>query len=312
MNLAPLAQLLTALVQTADNNTALALSDTNETVSHDRFNRIIQTQRLTSVLTTLVLRLALTGGYLILDDTILEKFTAKLGCVFKLRDTKRNCYLLGLNIVLLCWSNGKRTIPIGFRIYVTQNVSKLDLAVQLLKFAHDTLKLEPEYVLFDSWYGSEVLFKQCRAFNWHFLTRLRKNRLFCGKPLKRVHNGTPYWGSVGFLKGQIPVVVYRHGGKYFASSNLELTRDEIRRLYSIRTGIEEVFRVLKQECGWQGVQARRVRSYRTQLTAGVLGFFWLESLAKDRKCSVYKLRRRLISGRQALKEVDALEFLEAA
>jgi putative transposase len=312
MNLAPLAQLLTALVQTADNNTALALSDTNETVSHDRFNRIIQTLRLTSVLTTLVLRLALTGGYLILDDTILEKFTAKLGCVFKLRDTKRNCYLLGLNIVLLCWSNGKRTIPIGFRIYVAQNVSKLDLALQLLKFAHDTLKLNPEYVLFDSWYGSEVLFKQCRAFNWHFLTRLRKNRLFCGKPLKRVHNGIPYWGAVGLLKGGIAVVVYRHGGKYFASSNLELTRDEIRRLYSIRTGIEEVFRVLKQECGWQGVQARRVRSYRTQLTAGVLGFFWLESLAKNRKCSVYKLRRRLISGRLQLKEADALEFLEAA
>ena len=119
--------------------------------------------------------------------------------------------------------------------------------MQLLRFAHDTLKLEPEYVLFDSWYGSEALLKQCRAFNWHFLTRLRKNRVFCGRPLKRVHNGIPYWGSVGLLKGNIAVVVYRHGGKYFASSNLDLTRDEIRGLYSIRTGIEEVFRVLKRE-----------------------------------------------------------------
>ena len=136
--------------------------------------------------------------------------------------------------------------------------------------------------------------------------------LFCGRSLKRVHNGIPYWGSIGLLKGNIPVVVYRHGGKYFASSNLDLTRDEIRRLYSIRTGIEEVFRVLKQECGWQGVQARRVRSYRTQLTAGVLGFFWLGSLAKTRKCSVYKLRRKLIAGRLQVTEVDALEFLEAA
>jgi hypothetical protein len=61
MNLGSLTQLLTT---PADNNTALALSDTNETVSHDRFNRIIQTQQLTSVLTTLVLRLALTAGYL--------------------------------------------------------------------------------------------------------------------------------------------------------------------------------------------------------------------------------------------------------
>ena len=312
MNLAPLAQILTAHAQTADNNTALALSDTHETVSHDRFNRINHILRLTSVLTSLVLRLHLVRGSLILDDTILEKFTTKLSCVFKLRDTKRNCYLLGLNIVLLCWTDGKRTIPIAFRIYVAQGISKFDLALQLLEFAHDVLKLNPEYVLFDSWYASASVLKQCRAFNWHFVTRLRKNRIFCGKPLKRVHNGIPYWGAVGFLKGEIAVVVYRHGGKFFASSDLDLTRDEVRGLYSSRTGIEEVFRVLKQECGWQGVQARQVRSYRTQLSLGVLGFLWLESLAKARKCSVYKLRRRLICGRLRLLEADALEFLEAA
>ena len=124
-------------------------------------------------------------------------------------------------------------------------------------------------------------------------------------------DGIPYWGSVGFLKGEIAVVVYRHGGKFFASSDLDLTRDQVRGLYSSRTGIEEVFRVLKQECGWQGVQARQVRSYRTQLSLGVLGFLWLESLAKARRCSVYKLRRRLISGRLQLLEADALEFLNA-
>ena len=107
------------------------------------------------------------------------------------------------------------------------------------------------------------------------------------------------------------MVVYRHGGKFFASSDLDLTRDQVRGLYSSRTGIEEVFRVLKQECGWQGVQARQVRSYRTQLSLGVLGFLWLESLAKARRCSVYKLRRRLISGRLQLLEADALEFLNA-
>ena len=312
MNLAPLAQILTAHTQTADNNTALALSDTHETISHDRFNRINHLLRLTSVLTSLVLRLHLVRGSLILDDTILEKFTTKLSCVFKLRDTKRNCYLLGLNIVLLCWTDGKRTIPIAFRIYVAHGISKFDLASQLLEFAHDVLKLNPEYVLFDSWYASASVLKQCRAFNWHFVTRLRKNRIFCGRPLKRVHGGIPYWGAVGYLKGEIAVVVYRHGGKFFASSDLDLTRDQVRGLYSSRTGIEEVFRVLKQECGWQGVQARQVRSYRTQLSLGMLGFLWLESLAKARKCSVYKLRRRLISGRLRLLEADALEFLNAA
>ena len=66
MNLAPLAQILTAHAQTADNNTALALSDTHETISHDRFNRINHLLRLTSVLTSLVLRLHLVRGSLIL------------------------------------------------------------------------------------------------------------------------------------------------------------------------------------------------------------------------------------------------------
>ena len=62
--------------------------------------------------------------------------------------------------------------------------------------------------------------------------------------------GIPYWGAVGFLKGEIAVVVYRHGGKYFASSDLDLTRDQVLGLYSSRTGIEEVFRVLTvgREC----------------------------------------------------------------
>ena len=49
-----------------------------------------------------------------------------------------------------------------------------------------------------------------------------------------------------------------------------------------------------------------------QFVAGVLGFFWLGSLAKTQKCSVYKLRRKLIAGRLQVTEVDALEFLEAA
>ena len=97
MNLAPLAQILTAHAQTADNNTALALSDTHETVLDPK--------------THLPGGIALTRPFqpnqppadgLGPHDTILEKFTTKLSCVFKLRDTKRNCYLLGLNIVLLC------------------------------------------------------------------------------------------------------------------------------------------------------------------------------------------------------------------
>ncbi|MBO1438475.1 hypothetical protein J3L12_14880 [Meiothermus sp. CFH 77666] len=40
----------------------------------------------------------------------------------------------------------------------------------------------------------------------------------------------------------------------------------VRKLYSIRAAIEEVFRILKQACGWQGVQQRQIKTYTQHLT----------------------------------------------
>jgi Transposase DDE domain len=184
--------------------------------------------------------------------------------------------------------------------------------MKLLAFAHDVLKLNPEYVLFDSYYGSKALLQQLLGYNWHFVTRLKKNRTLCGKQLKRIHNGIPYGSALGFLKGQLPVVVYRHGAKYFVSSNLELTRQEVRDLYKIRTLIEEVIRVLKQECGWQGCQLRSVTTYRRHLTAGLLAFLFLDSLKSKYRASHYKLRRRCISHKLVVTTDDIAAFLNPA
>jgi putative transposase len=149
----------------------------------------------------------------------LEKYTQGLRCIFKLKDRKTGNYVYGLNIVLLCWSDGKRCIPLLFHLYRGKGVSNLDLAMKLLAFAHDVLKLNPDYVLFDSYYGSRALIQQILRYNWHFVTRLKKNRRLCGKQIKPIHKGIPYWSALGFLEGQVPVVVYRHGAKYFVSSN---------------------------------------------------------------------------------------------
>ncbi|MGL4609569.1 MAG: transposase [Trueperaceae bacterium] len=106
----------------------------------------------------------------------LEKYTQGLKAIFKLRDSKTGNYVYGLNIVLLCWSDGKRCVPIGFHIYRGKGVSKLDLAMKLLAFAHDVLKLKPEYVLCDAYDGSRAFMQHILSYNWHFVTRLKKNR----------------------------------------------------------------------------------------------------------------------------------------
>lgn len=220
--------------------------------------------------------------------------------------------MYGLNIVLLCWSNGKRCIPLAFHIYRGKEVSKLDLAMKLLAFAHDVLKLNPEYVLFDWYYGSRALRQQCLGYHWHFVTRLKKNRKLCGKQVKRIHKGIPYWSALGFLEGQVPVVVYRHGAKYFVSSNLDLTRQVLRDLYKIRTLIEETIRVLKQECGWQGCQLRSVTAYRRHLQAGLLAFLFLDSLKSKYRASHYKLRKRCIAHKIIVSTDDMAGFFAPA
>jgi len=313
MNLTLIFRYVHALIVSIENNSALSFAESVEEVSHDFFTRSLhKSGQWLRILVTFVMKNALGNGYLILDDTILEKYTEGLRCIFKLKDSKTGNYVYGLNIVLLCWSDGKKCIPLLFHIYRAKGVSKLDLAMKLLAFVHDVLKLEPEYVLFDSYYGSKALMQQILGYHWHFVTRLKKNRKLCGKQVRYIRKGIPYWSFIGFLEGKIPVVVYRHGAKYFVSSNLDLTRQELRDLYKIRTLIEETIRVLKQECGWQGCQLRSITAYRRHLQAGLLAFLYLDSLKTKHRASLYKLRKKCISRKIVVTPGDLASFFMTA
>jgi putative transposase len=313
MNLALIFRYVHAMIVSIENNSALNFAECVEGASHDSFTRTLQKSgQWLRVLTAFVTKSTLGNGYLILDDTILEKYTQGLKCIFKLKDSKTGNYVYGLNIVLLCWSDGKRCIPLLFHIYRGKGVSKVDLAMKLLAFAHDVLKVKPDYVLFDSYYGSRALMQQILSYNWHFITRLKKNRKLNGQQVKRWRKGIPYWSAQGLLEGKIPVVVYRHGAKYFVSSHLERTRQNVRDLYRIRTLIEETIRVLKQECGWQGCQLRSITAYRRHLQAGLLAFLYLDSLKSTYRASHYKLRKKCISRKIVVTTHDIAGFFAAA
>ena len=155
MNLASITQFIQAQLSTPYNNTCLAISQTSSMVSHDHLNRIIKKQDFVAVYSSLIWGDIPNGGYLILDDTILQKYTRGLSIVFKLLDTKTNGFVLGINVVLLIWTDGTRVIPIGFRIYGGKGVGKISLALELLEQAK-VLGFTPKHVLFDSWYDNTL------------------------------------------------------------------------------------------------------------------------------------------------------------
>lgn len=81
---------------------------------------------------------------------------------------------MGLNLVVLCWSNDTLTIPLAVKIWKKGlKKSKYDLAPELLSYARNILLLEPEYVAFDSWYAAKKILKRLKKYHWIFYTHLR-------------------------------------------------------------------------------------------------------------------------------------------
>jgi SRSO17 transposase len=302
---------LEALLLAVDNQSCSGLADgfEVESISHDWFQRTLKDSKVSSLYKDLVNKLKMEGGYLLLDDTILEKHTLGLEGICKLLDTKTGGFILGLSVVLLCWSDGKKTIPLAFLPY-QKGKSKHDLAVELLEQAKEW-GLTPKYILFDAWYASQKVLKTLIRLGWHFVTRLRKNRYLDGKKLKTRYRH-PNWHIIGKLKGGIEVKVFRRGSKFYATSHTTLEWKTVKKLYKMRAEIEEVFRILKQECGWQGVQQRNIQTYTNHLTFGLLAYLYLKKLKLQTRSGVFVLRRRLISGKLTLNRDDLFAFLDTA
>lgn len=152
-----------------ENATCMSLSEISRN-SHDSFTRVLNERKFCwqILLQNFIVRTfgKLQDGYLIIDDTITSKqFAKKIESVAWLWDGKINRSILGINLVLIAWSNGQMTIPLALRVYQKKNKkTKIDLAVELIHYAK-TLGIKPKYVTFDSWYAADKIFKtikQCQ------------------------------------------------------------------------------------------------------------------------------------------------------
>jgi len=122
--------------------------------------------------------------------------------------------------------------------------------------------------------------------------RLKKNRRFNGQQV-RAHRRCPYWAEIGWLSGGLKVLIVRHGKKYYATNRLTLLAAEVRHLYRLRSQIEEVIRVCKDQLGLSGCQARSARTQQHHILCCFAAFCVLERERHERGLSIYKLKRQL-------------------
>ena len=262
----PLWLYLMALLYFTNITTCSAMADALDSASHDRLTRMLQGTWSGHTLLNLALRTLFTvaGGYLILDDTVVEKPYARLlGEAAWVWSSKQKKVVFGVSMVLLVWTDGQIRIPLAFRLWHKGGASKFDLALELLSYARNRLRCKPQFVLFDSWYPSKKLLKRLRDYGWYFICQLKKNRHFEGRPLVR-YLQQPYWQALGYLTGGIKVFVVRYRRKYYATNRLSLTAKEVRTLYRKRQEVEEVIRVLKSHLSLEACQAGYRRSSEAQ------------------------------------------------
>jgi putative transposase len=292
-------QMVNATIKAVDPSSAIGIAE-GQPFSHDSVYRILCAGK--HCFTILAFNRVKSingfkGGYLVLDDSFIIRFSSGKLNLKKIKNSTTGQFAYGFNVVLLIWTNGTIRIPIGYRVFLVQpgQTSKIDLALEMLNEAKQ-LGLHPKAVLFDAWYAAESILNYLEGVAWKFVTRLRKNRLLNNVSVSS--DRRVYWVKVGRLqKMRSDVVVARHQRQYLVSNDLSLTRTAMRRLYRIRQNVEEVFRSLKQELGWEGFRFRTVGTLDAFMGLTLSGYAVIEVARAECKLSFYKFRAGLISGR---------------
>jgi hypothetical protein len=97
----------------------------------------------------------------------------------------------------------------------------------------------------------------------------------------------------------------------YATKRLTLTAMEVRRLYRVRSPIEAVIRICKEQLDLTGCQARSERAQRHHLACCLVALCVLEPERHDRHLSIYKRKRQLSSKGRAY-ALPSLERLRRA
>lgn len=268
--------------------TQAALSDSRP-VAHDAYTRLLE--RLepdsASLWTEVSSLVSLTSGYLVLDDSTLDKpYGPHIELVTRHWSGKHRAVVEGINLITLLWTDGDRAIPIDWRVFdkSRDGLTKNDHLCQMLHTARER-GFEPECVLWDSWYSSLSNLKMLREWAWPFFVGLKSNRQVNpdGKGNRAIsqveHHKRPMrthlkgFGWVHSYQANEPGV----SPSYFVSAeSLALSESQVKQKREEAQQIENYHRGIKQECGVERCQARKRVKQKNHIGLAIRAFVRLE------------------------------------
>lgn len=227
-------------------------------------------------------------GYLVIDDTVLDKpYSKQTALVKKQYSGKHHGIVKGIDIVNLLWTDGRKMIPVDYRVYdpTKDGKTKNDHAREMLKIA-EKRGFNPKYILMDAWYTSVGNLKAINAKGWKWIGALKSNRLVSITQGTYVSVSELDWTSKQvhkvWLKAYGFVLVSKTVSPngdvtYLATNDLSLKRKKtLKNHYDQRWTIETFHRGIKQCCGVEKCFAVKERSQRNHILCAFIAFLKLE------------------------------------
>ena len=257
--------------------------------AHDAFTRLLtRLEPDTEVLwTESRSQVDLNQGILILDDSTLDKpYSKRNDLVYRHWSGKQKAVVSGINLITLLWTEGDRAVPVDYRIFDKDRdrKTKNDHFSEMLMEAHNR-GFNPQMVCFDSWYASWGNLKLCRSLGWHFLTRLKQNRLV--NPDRTGLRAVslieiPDTGRIVWLKdfGLVKVFCIEATDgttEHWATSKIEMSDLERVKYASFSWQIEQYHRGIKQFCLIERGQMRRRQPWLNHIGFCLRAFLRIES-----------------------------------
>lgn len=294
------ASYLVGLLRVAHNANCVRLATITHT-SHDRLSRVLKSsvsRSLFQATKTLFKTLEkISVGYLIIDDTTINKEYARvIECCHWLWSTNGSRYIFGYNIVVLMWSNGVITVPLKWSFYKKESekkdqVTKIDLTLLLLEYAKIDLCVATNEIMFDSFYSAQSILKRCEEYRWFYYTKVKSNRTLDGTQAKKRHRN-PYWEETGMLSCGLKARVIRYGKRYFLTNDFEKSKAEVIASYDSRWKIEEVFRMLHDQLGFDECASRSFAAQSAHATFAMTAYTILASQKTGSERTVYQRHDR--------------------
>lgn len=283
-------------------------------MSHDSINRFLLRERYApkDLFTEIKGAIKLIGGTLSGDDTIVEKLYSdpdKAELIGYYRSGKHKKTIKGINLITLYYTDQEeRSFPVNYRLYNrAENKTKNDYLREMVEEVM-AWGIQPNNITTDSWYSSRKNLKFFKDKGLSFLVGIAKNRLVKvegGKSVRVETLDIPPEGMVVALKqfGVIKVFkrTFKNGRTRYLlwfqldeSTLAEVTRQDLRELFSIHWRIETYHRALKQLCNIDKFLVRTTEAIQTHFFCSLRAFCQLELMRIQEKIeSWYEPRRDL-------------------